>query len=189
MDNRHRLSDRFSVWRGIELAASGTASAALKEHSDGNGDLLKWTSGFRNSSLKKGLKSTRERKEIVDAIMETTGHFDPEELYNRLRACGSKVSRASVYRTIPLLIESGFIEEVERVDKHSHYERVIGTPHHDHMICTQCGKVIESIHPLLRCCRTNSVPRKNSGRSGIIWKSWAFVQDAAVSMRSAALCV
>ncbi|NLI30151.1 MAG: transcriptional repressor [Nitrospiraceae bacterium] len=116
---------------------------------------------FQEFIVEKGLKSTRERREIVDAIMETTGHFDPEELYRRLRDAGSKVSRASVYRTIPLLIESGFIEEVERVDKHAHYERVIGTQHHDHMICTQCGKVIEFYSPTLEmlqdelCCKEN----------------------------------
>lgn len=116
---------------------------------------------FQEFIAEKGLKSTRERKEIVDAIMETTGHFDPEELYNRLRACGSKVSRASVYRTIPLLIESGFIEEVERVDKHSHYERVIGTPHHDHMICTRCGKVIEFYSPTLEMLQDELCTKEN----------------------------
>jgi Fur family ferric uptake transcriptional regulator len=104
---------------------------------------------FQIFMAERGLKSTRERKEIVDAILSITGHFDSDELFKSLRAKGSKVSRASVYRTIPLLIESGFIEEVEHVDKHAHYERVIGTPHHDHMICTKCGRVIEFFSPTL----------------------------------------
>jgi Fur family transcriptional regulator, ferric uptake regulator len=91
----------------------------------------------------KGLKLTREREEIVRDILRTDGHFAPDELFVQLRARGSKVSRASIYRTIPLLVESGMIEEVERVDKHAHYERVSQDSHHDHMICIRCGRVIE----------------------------------------------
>jgi Fur family ferric uptake transcriptional regulator len=91
----------------------------------------------------KGLKLTRERKEIVCEILSTEGHFAPDELFVKLKARGSKVSRASVYRTIPLLVESGMIEEVERVDKHAHYERVSHNSHHDHMICIRCGRIIE----------------------------------------------
>jgi Fur family ferric uptake transcriptional regulator len=116
---------------------------------------------FRAFIVSKGLKTTRERKEILDAIMGATGHFDPDELYMRMRAGGSKVSRASVYRTIPLLIESGFIEKVEHVDKHAHYERVIDTPHHDHMICTQCGKVIEFYSPTLEMLQDELCTKEN----------------------------
>ncbi len=104
---------------------------------------------FMEFILSKGLKSTRKRSEILDEIMATEGHFDPDELYISLKQKGSKVSRASVYRTLPLLVESGFIEEVERVDKHAHYERVSSDSHHDHMICIKCGKVIEFFSPTL----------------------------------------
>ncbi len=98
---------------------------------------------FREFIAGKGLKATRERAEILREILGTEGHFDPDELFFRLRAKGSKVSRASVYRTIPLLIEGGFLEEVERVDKHAHYERVLGGQRHDHMICIKCGAIVE----------------------------------------------
>ena len=104
---------------------------------------------FTEFILGKGLKSTRKRKEILEEVLETEGHFDPDELYIRLKQKGSKVSRASVYRTLPLLVESGFIEEVERVDKHAHYEKVSSASHHDHMICIKCGKVIEFFSPTL----------------------------------------
>lgn len=104
---------------------------------------------FRDYLSTKGLKSTRGRDEIIEEIMGIKGHFDPEGLFVRLKNKGSKVSRASVYRTLPLLIESGFIEEVERTDKHSHYERVMPDAHHDHMICIKCGRVIEFFSPTL----------------------------------------
>lgn len=104
---------------------------------------------FAEFILGKGLKSTKKRNEILDEVLKTEGHFDPDELYIRLKQKGSKVSRASIYRTLHLLVESGFIEEVERVDKHAHYERVSSDSHHDHMICMKCGKVIEFFSPTL----------------------------------------
>ncbi|KAF0185106.1 MAG: Fur family transcriptional regulator ferric uptake regulator [Nitrospirae bacterium] len=104
---------------------------------------------FRDFIAGKGLKATKERAEILQEIIGTVGHFDPDELYFRLRAKGSKVSRASIYRTIPLLIEGRFIDEVERVGKHAHYECVVGGQHHDHMICIKCGAVLEFYSPTL----------------------------------------
>jgi Fur family ferric uptake transcriptional regulator len=104
---------------------------------------------FREFLITKGLKLTKERDEILNEILAMKKHFDPEELFIRLKGKGSKVSRASVYRTIPLLIESGFIEEVERIDRHAHYEKVSKDRHHDHMICIKCGKVIEFYSPTL----------------------------------------
>ncbi len=91
----------------------------------------------------KGLKLTRERQEIVEEVLYSRGHFAPDELFVKLRAKGSKVSRASVYRTIPLLVEGGLIAQVEKTDKHAHYEKISKNSHHDHMICTVCGRVIE----------------------------------------------
>lgn len=89
------------------------------------------------------LKLTRERRLIAEEVLQSEGHFDMEELYVRMRARGVKVSRASAYRTLPLLVKSGLIVEVERTDKHLHYERVAGRVHHDHMLCMNCGQVME----------------------------------------------
>lgn len=104
---------------------------------------------FKEFLLTKGLKSTKGRHEIIEEVLAMEGHFNPDELFVRLKNNGSKISRASVYRTIPLLIESGLIEEVERIDKHAHYEIVSDKSHHDHMICIKCGKVIEFFSPTL----------------------------------------
>lgn len=98
---------------------------------------------FKEFLSTKGLKLTKERDAIFNEVSNLEGHFDTEDLFLRLKNKGLKVSRASVYRTIQLLIENGLIEEVERTDRHAHYERVAGTPHHDHMICIKCGRVIE----------------------------------------------
>ena len=116
---------------------------------------------FKEYVSTKGLKLTKERNEILDEILATEGHFDPEELFIRLKTKGSKVSRASVYRTIPLLVESGLIDEVERTDKRSHYEKVVGRQHHDHMICVRCGKVIEFFSPTLEMLQSELCQKEN----------------------------
>jgi Fur family ferric uptake transcriptional regulator len=98
---------------------------------------------FSNFLAQKDLRLTRERDEVLQAVLLTKSHFSPDDLFLRMKTEGSKISRASVYRTLTLLVESGLIEEVERVDKHAHYEKTGGGGHHDHMICVKCGKVIE----------------------------------------------
>ena len=110
---------------------------------------------------KKGLKLTRERDEIVSEVLCCQGHFAPDELFVQLRSKGSKVSRASIYRTIPLLVESGLIAEVESTDKHAHYEKVSKNSHHDHMICTVCGRVIEFYSKPLERLQESLCKREN----------------------------
>jgi Fur family ferric uptake transcriptional regulator len=102
---------------------------------------------LRKFLKQKGLRFTKERETILDEILSRKGHFDLEEVYLGLRDKGSKVSRASIYRTVPLLLESGLLEEVQRTAKHAHYELTYGSSHHDHMLCTECGKVIEFYSP------------------------------------------
>jgi Fur family transcriptional regulator, ferric uptake regulator len=98
---------------------------------------------FRDFLAAKDLKLTKERDRVLQAVLLTKSHFSPDDLFLGMKADGLQISRASVYRTITLLVESGLIDEVERVDKHAHYERTRESGHHDHMICVKCGKVIE----------------------------------------------
>ena len=98
---------------------------------------------FREYLKAKGLKFTKERELIFKEIFSRHGHFDPEGLYMEMRKKGLKVSKASIYRTLPLLLEGGLIEQVERTKKHAHYEHIFGQNHHDHMFCISCGGVIE----------------------------------------------
>ncbi|MBM4141808.1 MAG: transcriptional repressor [Nitrospira sp.] len=98
---------------------------------------------FKKYLKEKGFKFTKERELIFKEVFSRHGHFDLEELHMDMRKKGLKVSKASVYRTLPLLLESGLIEQVERTEKHAHYEQTSGLNHHDHMICISCGSVIE----------------------------------------------
>ena len=91
----------------------------------------------------RGLKLTPSRKAIIDEVKSMAGHFDPDELMIRLREKKIKASRASVYRTLPLLRDCGLIEEAIYKDRKTCYERCQAEAHHDHMVCASCGKVIE----------------------------------------------
>jgi Fur family ferric uptake transcriptional regulator len=98
---------------------------------------------FKSFLGEKGLKLTKERIAILREVFSFHGHFEPEHLYFRMKDGGSKASRASVYRTLNLLVESGLIAKVTRTEKGNVYEHTFGHGHHDHMICESCGKIIE----------------------------------------------
>lgn len=98
------------------------------------------------------LKLTRQRQAVVDEIFSGNGHFDADELVERLRSSPNsphirnkrpRVSRATVYRTLELLQESQLVEKLDFGSPRSFYEHVSPGAHHDHLICTHCGNVIE----------------------------------------------
>ena len=103
---------------------------------------------FRKFIHKRGLRNTRERESIVKEIFSSADHFDVDELYLRLKK-KTGVSKASIYRTIPLLIEANLITEVYLEDGHMHYEQVYGRDHHCHLRCNKCRKIIEFSDPRL----------------------------------------
>ena len=105
---------------------------------------------FRAYISEKGLRNTPEREEIINEIFADQDHFDVDELYIRLRQKGSKISKASIYRNIPHIIESGLIKEVWHENGHMHYETVYGHRHHCHLRCLGCGKVIEFVEKGLK---------------------------------------
>ena len=98
---------------------------------------------FENFLGEKGLKLTKERIAVLREVFSSHNHFEPENLYLRIKGSGSKASRASVYRTLNLLVESGLVEKVTRTEKSNVYEHTFGHTHHDHMICDGCGSIIE----------------------------------------------
>ncbi len=91
----------------------------------------------------RGLKSTRQRALIIDTFFESGGHQSVEELWARVRKNDARVSVATVYRTMKLLSESGLAHARNFGDGQTRYEAAIGRHHHDHLICTNCNKIIE----------------------------------------------
>jgi Fur family ferric uptake transcriptional regulator len=90
-----------------------------------------------------GLKSTRQRSLIIDTFFDSHGHHTVEDLWARVRSKDPKVSVATVYRTMKLLCECGLAHARNFGDGQTRYEAAAGRHHHDHLICTRCGLIIE----------------------------------------------
>ena len=93
------------------------------------------------------LKITRQRRSVLKAFLECENHVSAEELYNMVSSTELKIGLATVYRTLALLTESGLALELNFGDGQKRYEHRYMHGHHDHMICTECGKIIEFNHP------------------------------------------
>jgi Fur family ferric uptake transcriptional regulator len=90
-----------------------------------------------------GLKRTSQRDLILDVFLRTEEHLSSEDLYRLVQKEDSSIGQTTVYRTLKLLTEAGLAREVRFGDGRTHYEHNYKHQHHDHMICTQCGKIIE----------------------------------------------
>ena len=92
----------------------------------------------------KGLRKTVQRDAIVAAAFSTTEHYTAEDLLAMARRTEPSVSRATVYRTLPLLVESGVLKEMDFGRDHKIYDPNYNEhPHHNHLICTDCDKIVE----------------------------------------------
>ncbi len=111
--------------------------------------LIKEIGRFQEFLQKQGLKLTGERTSLLREIFSTHYHFEADELLFKMKEKGAKISRATVYRTLELLVKSGMVRRVHLGEDHYHYEHVTGNSHHDHLICTTCGGVIEFNDPIL----------------------------------------
>lgn len=98
---------------------------------------------FKMYLVKKGLKLTSERERILEEVFSRHDHFDAEALFQAFRDRGEGVSRATIYRTLFLLVESGLVKEAMRCGERVFYEHIYGHKSHGHMVCIKCGKIIE----------------------------------------------
>lgn len=92
---------------------------------------------------KRGLKRTAQRDLILDIFLRTEEHLSSEDLYRLVQKEDPSVGQTTVYRTLKLLTEAGLAREVRFGDGRTHYEHNYKHQHHDHMICSECGRIIE----------------------------------------------
>jgi Fur family ferric uptake transcriptional regulator len=90
-----------------------------------------------------GLRSTSQRDAILKAFIEARQHLSAEELYARVKKAQPGIGYATVYRTLKLLAEAGLAEERRFEDGFTRFEYKNTDAHHDHLICTSCGAIIE----------------------------------------------
>lgn len=95
------------------------------------------------------LKFTQEREEVLERFFRLDEHIEADELLVRMRRAGSRVSRATIYRTLDLLVQADLARKVRLGTDHYYFEHILGRRQHEHMICLGCGKVIEWTDPEL----------------------------------------
>ena len=98
---------------------------------------------FLEHIQKAGLRRTGQRDLILEIFLRTEEHLTSEDLYFLVHREDPSVGHTTVYRTLKLLTEAGLAREVRFGDNKTYYEHHYNHAHHDHMICTECGKVIE----------------------------------------------
>ena len=95
------------------------------------------------------LKITKQRRVVLNVFLECKDHVSVEELYSIVSEQEPKIGLATIYRTLALLTKSGLALEMDFGDGQKRYESSFMSAHHDHMVCTECGKIIEFNHPLI----------------------------------------
>jgi Fur family ferric uptake transcriptional regulator len=92
---------------------------------------------------KKDARVTQARKIVLTQVFSRHDHFCADDLAAELSSGLNHVSRGTVYRTLALLEEAGFVRVIRDTDVHAHYEHTFKHPNHEHMICDTCGEFIE----------------------------------------------
>ena len=90
-----------------------------------------------------GLRYTEQRKAIWEEIRNSNEHRDAEDIYLKLKSNGVRVSRATVYRTIDVLVKNRLVRKMDVGEGRSLFEPRLDDNHHDHMICIDTGNIIE----------------------------------------------
>ncbi len=98
---------------------------------------------FRDYVAREGLKSTQQREAILDFFLSSHQHRSIEELYRAIRAKHPNIGYATVCRTLKLFAGSGIAREIHIGDGQTRYEHIADGEHHDHLVCTRCGKIAE----------------------------------------------
>ncbi len=103
---------------------------------------------FRRYLRQQGLPVTQQREVVADVVFNSSEHLSVEDIEAALRARGERIGKATIYRTMEILVRSGLVEEHDFGEGFKRYEHLFGAqPEHEHLICTHCGKVTEFQSP------------------------------------------
>ena len=108
---------------------------------------------------RRGYRWTSQRLLVVKAAFSTHAHFTADELLVLCQEEDLSVSRATVYRMLSMLEDAGFVEGLDTGEGGRRFEHTLGHDHHDHMVCTKCGRIIEFFDQELERRQTQSAER------------------------------
>ncbi len=92
---------------------------------------------------RRGLRMTRQRRVIAEVMSTIAGHVNIDQLYHQVRARDSNIGYATIYRTLKLLTDAGLATSAHFGDGAQRFESTVKGGHHDHLVCTNCGRIIE----------------------------------------------
>jgi len=107
-----------------------------------------------------GLRVTNQRALIMEILRQGDGHLDADEVYQRARKKQPRLSLSTVYRTLQALKKVGLVEEVH-IGETRHYYEIKPTAEHHHLVCLECGRVVEFQYPLARLVKRNITAAKD----------------------------
>lgn len=102
---------------------------------------------FEDYLVSCGLRLTQKRLDVLNQVFDYPGHFQTEDLLVQMWRNGYRVSRPTIYRTLPLLVRSGLLTEFIDADKNTRYESIHSLQEHAHLICLRCSQIVEFKEP------------------------------------------
>ena len=124
---------------------------------------------FREFLKSEKNRITPERFEVMDSALDYEGHFGADDLYILMKNQDSRVSRATVYKTLELLVQCDLISKRNFGENLTRYESNLRKQSHDHLICMDCGRIVEFADPVLK-----ELPEKISAGLGFDVESYSF---------------
>lgn len=134
--------------------------SAIPHQEDGNHSAEEAWPLFVDFLKSKASRITQARRIVFKRVFARHDHFRADDLAAELASGPDHVSRGTVYRTLDLMTEAGFVQKIRDQDVHAHYEHIYGHGRHHHLICENTGEFIEFSSPELereiaRICREN----------------------------------
>ena len=114
---------------------------------------------FKTRISEEGLKATKQREEILNIFLNSSGHKSLAQIYAQVAKTNPKIGYVTVYRTLKLLTQLGLATRRKFEDGETRYEPASDGSHHDHLICLDCGKIIEFEDPTLEALQKGIAQR------------------------------